>query len=94
MRRTVDHNRANIRPATADTTQVSIALQMVLQLERVEYRPRGTTIGGSSTCCIHTTSGELNFIAGDNAFFLPPGDRVADILEWSGDALGIRNYEQ
>ncbi|MGA8322497.1 MAG: hypothetical protein WBE48_18330 [Xanthobacteraceae bacterium] len=38
MRRTVDHNRANIRPATADTTQVSIALQMVLMLEKVEYR--------------------------------------------------------
>ncbi|MGA9895828.1 MAG: hypothetical protein WBQ55_26550 [Xanthobacteraceae bacterium] len=38
MRRTVDHNRANIRPATADTTQLSIALQMVPMLEKVEYR--------------------------------------------------------
>jgi hypothetical protein len=38
MRCIVDHNCANIRPATADTTQVSLVLQMVLMLEGVEYR--------------------------------------------------------
>ena len=38
MRRTVNHNRGNIKPATAETAQVSIAPQMVLMLENVEYR--------------------------------------------------------
>src|SRR5271169_1784652 len=63
----------NKAAAGADTAQVSIALQMALTLS-------ASNIGRSSTCCIHTTSSELNFIAGDNAFLLPPGERVAAAL--------------